>query len=583
MTKIDSSRFRHLILLQIIGTLFPLAVLCHVPSSSHPNFPRIPGPQPPPPQRSNPNDNSTLPNVQLASTDVIQVQETEVWTGDRWIGADPRWTTADGLASVSPAEISPPPGGSFEGEWKIILGGEERDNFGWVYMYSTGQWPRRQRIWLRAFQLHTSSRIATALPSASNGPETPQKKSAKMVRLPSPAAVSVSPAFEVLRSIPSRTQQLPSALKDALQLVKDDWNFKGFGFSFYKSFLFRNSFGAAFRIPLTTNLNLWDRHPDWPSLSMSISCFYPPTLSISVSGTVNVEWVKWSIVQLAILARQLIAIFLLSSARSLVFMGSALAYPITGQIFQLPVSVTLLPPLDSTFRDRPVFSSTLQERIGISYSWRISSSRGYEFRRQLSHLYLPTLLSLLQHAESIQQTLQQNMRAYSSTSFITRYLVGFVPRLVRSDKLKRDTRSPSESSSSLPAKKAPAMSLVDSSRDSKWKEWLLRRKTGSLGVSTAYPTRDAPYFSCSALLSLSGFYFKPDSFGGNARTRKISSGSSMVDASTSSPLSPKDASDGPAVTSAALRKTATNGTISAPPTRAPQETQTSAASRTASA
>jgi hypothetical protein len=55
------------------------------------------------------------------------------------------------------------------------------------------------------------------------------------------------------------------------------------------------------------------------------------------------------------------------------------------------------------------------------------------------------------------------------------------------------------------------MSLLEHlSRDTGWADWLLQRKTGSLGVSSSYPSSDKPYFSCSAALSLSGFYFRPD-------------------------------------------------------------------------
>jgi hypothetical protein len=80
---------------------------------------------------------------------------------------------------------------------------------------------------------------------------------------------------------------------------------------------------------------------------------------------------------------------------------------------------------------------------------------------------------------------------------------------------KDDTAIASTSSSSGP------ISLLEMTRDTQWADWWLQRKTGSLGVSTGYPLPDKPHFSCSAVLSLSGFYFRPDSIATAQQQRQL--------------------------------------------------------------
>lgn len=546
--------------------LFPVTVLGDAVSQSNGNSPHhqqhqhIPPPPPPPLQ-----DSSTASN---SNTDVIQVVETESWDGERWIGAETsRWTTTGGRSCVSPADLEAPLNGKFEGGWKIVLG-EERDDYGWNYVYSMSrQRPRRQRIWLRTVQLNTSSTV-TSKPKPTTL-QTLQRKSASLMRLPSLVkTMPASPTMQALRTIPARTQQLPALLQSALQMISDDWNFKGFGFSFYKSFLFKESFGLAFRIPLTTNWDVWDRHPEWPSFSMSVAFFYPFTAAVNVSGSVNVEWIKWCVVQLCISGRHLIAICLLGLARGFVLAGSALAFPLTRELYQLPDSKDLLPRLDSTLRDKPTFSTTLQERVGVSYSWRLSAKRGYETRRSVWHIYLPTLLSLLQHVDQVQQTCQKVWRQNPNTVSTTRYLAGFVPQAVRRRGRRRSTTQVSQQSS--PSAKIQTFSMLDYARESKWAEWC-QRKTGSLGVSTGYPIPDKPHFSCSAVLSLSGFYFQPDTIGGGGGSDRSSTpdaapATTTTTTTTTASMARMEKQEDPvaaAVTSSALRTTTNGGNAQA--------------------
>lgn len=516
----------------LLLVLYPLAIDGNSPSNQGNGGNPTP-PPPPPPQISSRSPTST------DNQDVFQVVETEIWDGQNWIGQQPtRWTTIDGYACVSPLEIEAPHNTKFEGDWKIVLG-EERDDYGWsyVYYYMSSERPRRQRIWLRTVVYQRPSPQAKIKPLKPTTIRNLQRKSAELARMPSLATLANSSAAKMLKTIPAKTQRLPTIFQTALQLMKDDWNFKGFGFSFYKSFLFKRSFGMAFRIPLTTNFDLWDRHPELPRLTMSVSFFYPFTAVITVGGSVDVEYVKWLTIHSAIILRHTIAVVLLSLARGLVLAGSSLAFPFTRQLYQLPDSKTLLPPLDSSYRQRPAFRTTLQERMGMSYSWRLSAKRGYETRRTVWHLYLPTLLSLLEHADQIQQTCQRYLKKSlitRNTLSTTRYLAAFVPKSVvrRSRKVKRSRSDSSEQSASA-SSKVSTVSWMDYSKSHKWAEWWLRRKTGSLGVSTGYPIPDKPHFSCSAVMSLSGFYFRPDIIGNKVGSTIVASSDVMAEENNS--------------------------------------------------
>ena len=315
--------------------------------------------------------------------------------------------------------------------------------------------------------------------------------------------------------------------QNAWQTVQDDFNFKGFGFSFYKSFIFKSSIGAALRLPLTINWDSFERHPEWPSLSSSAFVFYSapfhPTIACSLSASVNVEWVKHMAFQIAIVVRHIIAVALLVLARGFLLAASALAFPVTRQLLHQNSQTgddywlgwDSLPSLKQSLREQPQFSGSLQERVGISYSWRISRSRGYEFRRSVWHLYLPTLLSLLQHADRVYAACQRLWwDYYVSTNhgrLINRYL--FKSKNTKKSKNIKEIKDDEDTTSQDTddnGKNKKLISLVEQAQDSKWADWIVQRKTGSLGISTGYPIPDKPHFSCSAVLSLSGFYFLQD-------------------------------------------------------------------------
>jgi hypothetical protein len=159
-----------------------------------------------------------------------------------------------------------------------------------------------------------------------------------------------------------------------LDFVKEDWNFKGFGWAFYKSLIFLESFGMSLTIPITLNLNTWERRPGLPSISSSIDLYYPPTVAVFLSASLNLDYCKWALASLFQCVRYAI--------RTVVYILLGIVLP---QQQQQDTVLSLEPPQ---------YNLRVSERIGMSLSWRISRDKGYEFRVSYWHSQLPTLAYL---------------------------------------------------------------------------------------------------------------------------------------------------------------------------------------------
>ena len=541
------------------------------------------GPPPPPPPPLPQKQQQQLQDKDHPhNNDDLRVVETEVWSPstNSWIGSQQqeRWTHyATGRPCVSPAQLAPPPQASFEGDWKIVLG-DGRDIYGWDYSSSSSskssaeeqQQPnRRQRIWLRTIKYEYNDKQeqeALETPSSASNATKQRKRRSKSTLISTSKSLSTKRSQRTKPTnptilLPKQFQQLQSLTTTAWQHVQDDWNFKGWGFSFYKSFLFKSSVGMALRLPLSVNWDVWERHPEWPRLSSSLAFFYSapfnPTLYFSLSCSVNVEYLKYLFVQALIVMRHVIAVALLVLARGFLVAGSAVAYPVTRQLLHSqddhwPVWDSL-PSLRQSLHEQPQFSTSLQERVGVSYSWRISKKRGYETRRSIWHLYLPTLLALLQHADRMYAAGQRLWRDYTYNTIVSRYLL-LLKKKSSDDKRDADTNDSDNKDSNK------VVSLLEQAQESKWADWIVQRKTGSVGISTGYPIPDPPYFSCSALLSLSGFYFLQDFL--KEQRKHSNSGSHSSSDSTALPSNDEQQQVTAAVTSSAMRRTTTSTSTS---------------------
>jgi hypothetical protein len=353
-----------------------------------------------------------------SSSSVLTIYETEIFDRNKeeWIGAQPsRWSGGSGEVSSPPSKIPPPPNAQFEGDWMIVT--QERDKLGWEYLYtSSNEPPKRRRIWLRTL--------------------------APMV---------------VEKSVPVRKTRTPllapygRPFTTAWQRLRDDFNFKGFGWTFYKSLLSKESFGVAFRTPLSVNFDLLDRHQQVPSVTSSVSLYYPLMAAFFLNASLNVDYLRWCFCYASSKAKHMVSLTAIALVRLFVLLLSLPLYPLTRKTFVIappafPVPVSVPPPS---------YHLDISERIGMSVSWRVSQKRGYEFRVAYWHSYLPTMLF-------VQDTIRRTLRMKGSK---------------------------------------------ESATSQWWKDWL-RRHTGSIGTSIGGPTPDPPHYSCSACLSLSGFHYK---------------------------------------------------------------------------
>jgi len=550
----------------------PLFVIVQSSSSSSSS----PPPPPPPPASDNNNYNNNNNDDYDSNYNALRVTETEVWSASTqtWIGptSGSRWTHYPSQnPCASPAQLEAPPNCYFDGDWKIVLGAG-RDAYGWEYIgkifttnnsHTTAQQQqtiqRRQRIWLRAVVKNPPPTAATAATTEQESTSETQHKPKEVEeerRVSKPkrrrrstatkgtrSKLTSSSSLKFFNKHPSSTrlfsmwkqqlllqpqlQQFSSMTQSAWKNVKDDWNFKGFGFSFYKSLIFKSSVGASFRIPLSVNWDVFERHPEWPRFTSSISFYHSmpwnPTIGFFLSCSVNVEWCKYVFMQWLIIIRHAIAVSMLILARGFLVAGSALAYPVTRQLLhqtqdEWPIWDSL-PSLRQSLREQPrLFSTTLQERVGVSWGWRISRIRGYEYRQSIWHLYLPTLLSLLEYLDMFCAQCIRFLPKSQDDEETSLFYANPVLRRWRdqlSNKPLDDdtaTANSSSSSSKMKNKDRKVLSLVEQAQESKWADWLVQRKTGSLGISTGYPIPDKPHFSFSAVLSLSGFYFLQQAF-----------------------------------------------------------------------
>jgi hypothetical protein len=406
---------------------------------------------------SSTSSSSSGETIKEASSGILQVYETEVWDAslNAWKAhrSDNRWTNESGNPCSNPSELPPPSGFEFVGEWKIVVQ-TGRDALGWEYQFRYLQPPKRRRIWLRSLEQQQQQQQ----PQQHSSVQTKQK----LIGAAEAAAVAV-PSTKQQQQQQLRRRRKSSRIRTAFQAVRDDWNFKGYGLSLYKSFIFPESFGLSLRLPLTMNFDWWDRHPELPSLSSAISFYYPWCIGAFLSGSVHVELVKWIFLHVYLGVMRIISLLMYHViAKGLFTIGSVLLYPLFRKFHTLPP----LPP--PKIVPRPKFGTEISERVGGSVSYRWSFQRGYEFRVSYWHSYLPTLMvyrNLLDH--------------HTNTNIKTNIIAWMKPWM----------------------KPKP---LEESSPRMAW--W--QKHFGSIGTSTGYPIPTPPHFSCSACLSLSGFYFQ---------------------------------------------------------------------------
>ena len=269
-------------------------------------------------------------------------------------------------------------------EWQIVMTTtgqqtQQRDAYGWEYLYQgMDKYPLRQRIWIRNLREDNNN--------IKNHHRTDEARSRTSTLHTQRRTAGRPPSLRSSRK--SSTHQAQQLLPRWYRNVRDDFNFKGCGWSFYKSLLERNSVGLAFRLPLTSNFDFFDRRPALPSISSSVCVFYPALAYILVSGSLRVEWIKWCLSQVLVMTQYSVIWLGWTFLRGILLAASALLFPITRTLVNPPCPVPF-PQFTG-----PSYSRNIEERIGCSISWRMSPRRGYEFRVSYWHYYAPTMTSL---------------------------------------------------------------------------------------------------------------------------------------------------------------------------------------------
>jgi hypothetical protein len=265
---------------------------------------------------------------------VVQIIESEVYDGKTWLGHKSRWSDVNGEESEPPPTACAPTGSHFEGDWKIVTS-SNRDSLGWEYIWALNQPAMRRRLWLRT-----------------------------------------------IVSIP---KQPPTSLG---AILREQWNFKGFAMSFYKSLTYAKSFGMAFRLPIFSNIDWWERHPALPSFSTAVAGYFPWAAVYQISGSLNVDFLAWLMGRSFRYALYGISVVLLAICQFLFLPLAVLLYPARRQLV-LPTF-----PLPTIPKAPPIFSLTISQRLGMSLNWRLSLQSGYEFRVTYYYECMPTVLYL---------------------------------------------------------------------------------------------------------------------------------------------------------------------------------------------
>jgi hypothetical protein len=268
-----------------------------------------------------------------------------------------------------------------------------------------------------------------------------------------------------------------------LEDVRDDFNFKGFGVSLYKSFLYARSAGMSFRLPLLSNFDWWDSRPYLPSLNFNAAFYiFPLRFSLGVSSSVPVEGIRTFIRKwLVLFTYEFTMRVIHHMLSSLWTLWTLLVYPWTQKWEELPERFNCaLNRAQTAHRGRRATKTTydadVMERLGWSFSWRWSPILGYDTRTSYWHMYAPQMTMLFEHFHHLL----------------------FNSAFLRNKDSSRDIVNRNDGSTS-----------TRTTNGSPITEWLRSLSSplanACLGVDTSIPNPIPPNFFMTGILSMSGF------------------------------------------------------------------------------
>ena len=321
------------------------------------------------------------------------------------------------------------------GEWKIAVTTSSSQS-GWEYSRCRGrskqtssipvttkrrispllQYTHRQRIWLRTMATTTIDNEGTA--QIQQQPIKASKQKNKKKRRSS------------------------STYLRLIEAIQEDWNFKGFGMTIVKSVLYQNAFGFVFRIPMTLHFKTWERYPGLPNVGSSIAIFLPQLcICLFINLSLRIEYIQMTLYYISRIIPSLCSAVLLLLLRGLALAVSALLYPLTRQ----PLLLATIQEYDdnninnrNTWLDflhpkhgRPTLlqlrrHSVSDERIDVTWSFRWSVDRGYEFRTTCSHFYAVPLATVIEAMIPLLPLSDNKLTIYSTTSIMK--MMDWIPR-----------------------------------------------------------------------------------------------------------------------------------------------------------
>ena len=277
------------------------------------------------------------------------------------------------------------------------------------------QYTHRQRIWLRTI----------AITTIDNGVRSPQQHPIKVSKLKN-----------------RKKRRSTNVYLRMIEAIQDDWNFKGFGLTFVKSVLYRNAFGFAFRIPLTMHFKTWERCPALPNIGSSIAVFLPQLcICLFINMSLRIEYIQLTLYYISRIIPSLCTAVLLLLLRGLALAVSALLYPLTRQ----PLLLAAIQEYDDDIMNkeqtwwdvllpkhsRPALLQLRRfpesdERIDVTWSFRWSLDRGYEFRTTCSHFYAIPLATVIEAMIPLLPLSDNKLTIYSTTSIMK--MMDWIPR-----------------------------------------------------------------------------------------------------------------------------------------------------------
>lgn len=444
---------------------------------------------------------------------LVEVYEHEFYDSERkaWIGGSgpnmtQRWTSSPTNFDANTKILPPPPqlvapkGYDYTSEWKIDVTGSTsiRDELGWEYFIGkhsnnnhTNAWAsgRRRRRWLRSVALNTYIEEISTI-------DLNTRNNAIHVHVhPSMAAIAY---FKRLASSIREIQIRNYIHQKIFKELKDSFNFKGYGLAFYKSMLNRQGCGVVLRLPLTVHFDFFETRPWLPMLTTTGAFYFPFRGAFSLNASLPVAFLRfivlalldqikfgitlmWYLITKTIMV-DIIGIFILSNIGKMLGFGTkgkndseSIQYDKKGNVIEKKNS--FLSKL-KIFQDYPVaplkrdvrYSSRTSERLGLSVTWQVTEEQGIEFKWSWWLCVLPTIEYIGEMSQQlVSPFVQKKLHTPSNGQLIT------------------------------------------------VNEWL-RRKVGSFGFVWGGFKPEPPFYSsCSAALSLSGFYYGEESL------RKLSS------------------------------------------------------------